>query len=411
MFNQTSQKLPFIVFLLFSLVSLTVFTSCESENKEKLVDVPELIQRGTKIQVGKEWDQAQSFYALQKKQLQENPNNPDAKLNLAQLYIREARVTGEHGHYYPAALQMCKEILQEENLSKDLEFRTYMIKAGVQLSLHEFAMALETGKKALALNDQNAQIHGVLVDAYVELGDYENAVSHSDKMISIKPDLRSYSRISYLREIHGDVEGAKKAMKLAVDAGYPGYDETAWTMLTLGDLYKQYGESDKAKIIYETILTERENYPFAIAAIADVHYSMGDLETAEKMVKEAINIIPEIGYYVQLAHIYKDQGRTEELDKIKPEIFAMLADDEASGHNMNLEYVDIYKTLFVDKEKAMSYALTEYKKRPNNIDVNRVLASVYILQDNSEYAKKHLEMASKTNNQHPDLLAMKTTIK
>lgn len=52
--------------------------------------------------------------------------------------------------------------------------------------------------------------------------------------MSIRPDLRSYSRISYLREIYGDLDGAIEAMKLAVTAGYPGYEQTAWARLTLG---------------------------------------------------------------------------------------------------------------------------------------------------------------------------------
>ena len=50
----------------------------------------------------------------------------------------------------------------------------------------------------------------------------------ADKMVSIRPDLRSYSRISYLREIHGDMPGAIEAMKMAIQAGYPGYEDRAW---------------------------------------------------------------------------------------------------------------------------------------------------------------------------------------
>ncbi len=277
---------------IFSLLFVNTFFSCSGEkSNSNISDVPSLIQRGEKIQAGKEWDTAQNFYALQKKALTENPNNSEARLNLAQLFIREARVTGEHGHYYPAALEMCADILARDDISKDLLFRTLTTKAGVQLSLHSFAEALETGKKALALNSMNAQIHGVLVDSYVEIGDYENAIKHADKMISIKPDLRSYSRVSYLREIHGDVKGAKEAMQLAVDAGYPGYDETAWAMITLGDLYKRYGELDKAKVIYESILLERKDYPFAIASIADIHYLKGELDIAEEKLNEAIDDI------------------------------------------------------------------------------------------------------------------------
>lgn len=391
---------------------IIVLFSCSSENSNSTTnDVPALLERSEKIQAGKEWDTAQNFYALQQKTLSENPNDHEARLNLAQLFIREARITGEHGHYYPAALKMCAEILSDQEVSSDLRFRALTTKAGVQLSLHSFAEALETGKEALQLNAMNAQIHGVLVDAYVEMGNYDMAVKHADKMISIKPDLRSYSRVSYLREIYGDVDGAKDAMKMAVDAGYPGYDETAWAMITLGDLYKKYGELDKAKIIYESILLERKDYPFAIASIADIYYLKGDLSTAEEKLNEAISIIPEIGYYLQLAYIYKDQNRTKELEEIKKEIFEMLADDEASGHNMNLEYVEIYRDLFEDENQALNYAKIEYEKRPENIDVNRALASVFIQYDSKEEAKKYLEIAAKTNSQDPELAALQSSMK
>jgi hypothetical protein len=54
-----------------------------------------------------------------------------------------------------------------------------------------------------------------LVDGNVEMGNYATAIEEADKMISIRPDIRSYSRASYLREIHGDYPGAIDAMKLA----------------------------------------------------------------------------------------------------------------------------------------------------------------------------------------------------
>ena len=84
------------------------------------------------------------------------------------------------------------------------------------MSQHRFNDALITGKEALALNDFNSGIYGVLVDANVEIGNYKEAVKMADRMMEIRPDLRSYSRASYLREIYGDNEGAKKAMIDAV---------------------------------------------------------------------------------------------------------------------------------------------------------------------------------------------------
>jgi len=113
----------------------------------------------------------QNFYKTQQASLSKNPNDHEARLNLIELFVKEARVTGEHGHYYPAALEQTNQIMGADSLKKDVVFRTLMAKAGVQLSLHEFSDALETGLTALKINDNNAQVYGVLVDAYLELGD------------------------------------------------------------------------------------------------------------------------------------------------------------------------------------------------------------------------------------------------
>ena len=405
-----------LLYLIFSL-AITLFCSSacqESTAKSQLnsndFTIPTLLDRNEKIQLGKEWEYVQNFYSEQRSSFNENNNDLEALLNLAHIFIKEARITGEHGHYYPGALSVTDRILSAESEDQDLIFRALSIKAGIQLSLHEFETALNTGKKALALNPRNAQIHGVLVDAYVELGQYEEAIALADRMVSIKPDLRSYARVSYLREIHGDVDGAKKAMELAVKAGFPGYEETAWSMLTLGELYQTYGDHEKAKHIYQAILSDRPDYPFAVAALADVYYSDGDLATAETKLNEAINIIPEVGYYVQLSQIYKDQNRVAEFDKIIKEIFLMLEDDVAAGHNMNLEYAHLYLDILNQPEKALVFAKTEYNKRPQNIDVNRVLAKIYLEVDETKTATEHVIAASVTNSNHPDLKLIKAKL-
>lgn len=412
MFSNFIQRCFFLtmtsfIFLLFA---------CEPESNSVIKDeqhshsIPKLLDRNIKIQNGKEWDNVQNAYVQNRDKIIDDLNDNEARLLLAQLFIQEARITGEHGHYYPASLQMVDEVLNENPENKDVLFRALTTKAGIQLSLHEFNDALETGKKAINLNAYNAQIYGVLVDAFVELGQYEKAVVMAEKMIAIKPDIRSYSRVSYLREIHGDVEGAIEAMTMAVKAGAPGYEETAWAMLTLGDLYKSYGQIDKAEKVYQLILEERPNYPFAVAGIADVLYRKNELRLAEAKLNEAINIIPEVGYYAQLAEIYKMQARNKEFKVIVDEIFLMLEDDVKSGHNMNLEYADIYLNLLNNPQKALIYAKKEYLKRPDNIDVNRIIAKIHLADKNLEQVSLHLAAALITDSKHPDLEAIKSKI-
>lgn len=382
------------------------FISCSSEavkEQKNDIELADLLQRGESIQLGKEWDEVQNSYNDYKSAILKNPHDNKSKIQLAQLYIKEARVTGEHGHYYPGALAIIDDALTDSELTNDYRFLALTTKAGVQLSLHDFADALQTGNEAALLNPSNAQIHGVLIDANVELGNYEKAVKLSDKMMTIKPDIRSYSRVSYLREIHGDVPGSIEAMTMAVKSGYPGYEETAWAMLTLGDIYKQYGQLDNAMQVYKEILDMRPDYPFAVGAIGDIQAMKGLDNEAEATYRKAMAIIPEVGFYVSLADLYKKQGRTDEMNELIEEIKIMLKEDTDSGHNMNLEYASLYLDVLEDPSSAKAYATLEYEKRPKNIDVNRMMARVSQALNNIDDMAKYLEVAKSTNSVHPEI--------
>ena len=74
---------------------------------------------------------------------------------------------------------------------------------------------------------------------------------------------------------------------------------------------------------------------------------------------------------------------------------------------MSLEYATLYTDLKPDCDKALQYSLGEYSKRPNNIDVNRLLARIYATQKNSDQTKTHLAKASITQSKHPELTKIK----
>ncbi|NNE15210.1 MAG: tetratricopeptide repeat protein [Saprospiraceae bacterium] len=406
----SSKKLIYIFSICFSAIVIVAFLAFKGQkdanHSTSSISVGDLLQRGEKIQMGKEWDEVQNQYASYKNAIKNDVDDNKSKILLAQLYIKEARVTGEHGHYYPSALEVLDDAINNESIDDDLTFLAMTTKAGVQLSLHDFQDALTTGNQAALLNPTNAQIHGVLIDANVEMGNYEKAIALTDRMLTIKPDIRSYSRASYLREIHGDVKGAKQAMNMAVQAGFPGLEETAWAMLTLGEIYQRYGALDTAKMIYESILETRPNYPFAVGAIGDVLMEQGKNQLSEKELKKAMDIIPEVGFYISLAHLYKKENRVNEMNSLVQEIKVMLKEDTDSGHNMNLEFADLYLELLDDPRSALSYAQLEYDKRPKNIDVNLMLAKIYDEIGDKDIAQTYLKQANVTNAKYPELLAL-----
>ena len=180
--------------------------------------------------------------------------------------MKEGRVTGNHLYYDKAAMKCVNDVLQmEEN-----NFEALSLKSIIFLSEHHFAEALATAQKAVSINPYNAFVYGSLVDAYVEMGDYKAAIENLEKMISIRPDLRSYARVSYLREIHGDYPGAIEAMRLAVEAGSPGDETTAWTRIQLGQLYEKNADFKMADMHYRLALHERPNYAYALSGLEEL---------------------------------------------------------------------------------------------------------------------------------------------
>lgn len=369
------------------------------------VELPSLLPRHAGLGSAEEQAEMKRIYADLNRKIQADPTDFRSRLQLVQLYILEARVTGEHGHYYPAALSVLDQMLRE-NPPTDAVFGAKSLKATVLLSLHHFSEAKTLAEEAVQLNGYNSLIYGSLVDANVELGEYETAVQMADKMVSIRPDLRSYSRVSYLRELSGDLPGAIEAMKMAAEAGYPGYEETAWCRLTLGHLYETAGKLDQARIQYEQILAERANYPFAIAAIARVEAKTGNFATAEQRLLEATDILPEVSFYEQLGALYQEMGRAEEANATFQEVLVMLADDEEKGHHMGMEYAKLYMDQLGDLDEALAYAHKEYELRPNNIEVNQLMAAVHYKRGELAKAKQYLEVAMRTNSQNPELLCL-----
>ncbi|MEO0896715.1 MAG: hypothetical protein AAFY71_09980 [Bacteroidota bacterium] len=415
--NRLRYPNPFSVLFLGLILLVAMISACTDMPKDHATSlaivktsqvqkfIPDLLPRNASLGSLQEQRKVLSTYEMLKNAINQNPTDYRKRIQLAQLFMLEARVTGEHGHYYPAALQVLDGILQEAS-KPDVVFGAKSLKASVKLSLHEFKEAKKLAEEAVQLNGYNALIYGSLVDAHVELGEYDKAISMADKMMSIRPDIRSYSRVSYLRELHGDIEGAIDAMEMAVKAGYPGYEETSWAALNLGNLYQKDGRIPEAKAIYEGILENREDYPFAMAALAELDRLEGNYHQAEKRLLAAIDIIPEVSFFEQLTSLLQEMNRMKEADKMKKEVMDMLADDEANGHKMGMEYARFYLEIDGKIGMAREYALKEYAYRPNNIDVNQLLAAIEIKAGEYEVARKYLRQANITGTINDELVAM-----
>ena len=371
---------------------------------------PPLLDRQGPISTTSEWTNTKKAIEGLQSQIRQNPSNFKAKLLLALAYMQEARITGEHPYYYPAALELIEEVIDDSPKDDPIKYEATVAKASVMLSLHHFKEALEIGNEIVKNNSQHADIYGVLCDANVELGHYDKAIEAADKMVSIKPDLRSYSRISYLREIHGDSEGAIDAMKLAVSAGFPGLEQTAWTRVNLAKLYEKKNDFANAELQYKIALDETPHYAFAVAGLARIEAQKKNYKEAIALYKKAEDIIPEFSFTEELAELYEKMGQKELAKTEATRVIGMLEEDADAGHFVDLEMANLYAKFLKDYDKALEYANVEYDKRPDNIDVNKCLAFIYLKKNDIEKAKEFMKVATKTNKQDPELAELSKLI-
>ena len=354
-----------------------------------------------------EWKEVQQKAKTYLAAVEANPDDTKSALKLAALYIQEARETGNHVYYDPAAMKYINLVLEND----PAEFNALVFKSLIYLSQHHFAEGLATAKQAQQVNPANAYVYGLLVDGYVEMGYYDSAITCADKMVSIRPDLTSYSRISYLREIYGDNKGAIEAMRMAVTAGGQGDEHTEWTRTQLGGLYERTGNLQAADSLYNISLGMRPDYPYALAGLARIALAKNEPNAAILYYEKANANINDNGLKEELVEAYRQAGQEDKATALLRTVIKDLAEgasaadaDENIGHysDRELAYAYIKEKKY---DKALEHAMLEYNRRPKNIDVNEAVAWTYYNAGKYDKALPYMKEALKTNCRNPVLLS------
>lgn len=374
------------------------------------MDIPNILPADTSTGTPAEQLMIRNAFDKSILELKSNQDDPKPLLDLASAYILEGRISGNGAYYANAAIKVLDQALEGETTTQDQKFEALSLKSTVLLNMHQFKDAFEAAQKGLAISKYNAGIWGALVDANVELGNYTEAVKAADKMTSIRPDLRSYSRIAYLRQIYGDYPGAIDAMKMAVESGVPGLESTEWARVQLGDLYLNSGKVDSGRLQYRYSLVYRPNYPEAEMGMARADAAQKNYDSAIVHARTAIKSMPEAKFVAYMADLYAWKGDAKKAAEVREDVLRLLKEAAANEpknalviHNnareMSMAYLDNK-----DYENALKYAKIDYDMRPNNIDANELMAWVYFLKNDAKTALPFAEKSLSTGTKKPATL-------
>lgn len=394
------------LFILFIGTAGFIVLKYKHTEQTKAAMVYNLLPRKGLLAKTDEWINTKNSITVLQNKIAANSSDSKSIIALANYFILEARVTGNYSYYDVAAMKLINDALKMNANN----FEALTLKSLIYLSQHHFADGLVTAKKARNIIPYNAFVHGILVDGNVEMGNYDSAIDGAQKMMDIRPDLRSYARASYLREIYGDYPGAIEAMKLAVEAGAPGDEATEWSRIQLGHLYENIGDLKSAAINYQIALKERPGYMFAFAGMARLAMATKDYNKAIDYYQQAAKDANPDAFIEEQAMVYFLSGQKDKATELTKNIIDALNKnaaaanaDENIGHYADKELAYAYLSIS-NYDKALEHAMLEYNRRPNNIEVNETVAWMYYQKGEPAKAMSYIDVALKTNSKNPVLL-------
>ena len=319
--------------------------------------------------------------------LKTNPNDWQSYSQLGLAFLQKARETGDPTYY-----QKTEEALDRALSFQADDYASVSGKGALALARHEFLSALEWGERAVQINPDRTYAYGVLADAQIELGRYTEAIETLQTMINLRPDMSSYSRISYIRELHGDTEGALEMMQLAVDSGVPNAENTAWVRTQLANLYFNNGDLKRAEIEYQRTLQDRPDYVYALAGLGRVHAAQGEMDEGIQYLNQAVTIMPMPEFVIMLGELHQAAGQQEAAQGQYELVAAIEKLYRANGVDMDMEIAFFHADHDQQLDETVMLARQAYANRPS-IHAADVLAWALYKTGNYEEAQKYSQEA------------------
>jgi tetratricopeptide (TPR) repeat protein len=330
--------------------------------------------------------------------VKQNPDDVQGYAVLGAAYLQKARDTGDPTFYGKA------QAVIDEALRRDPQNVEALIGAGTLANArHQFREALHLGEQARALNPSVPRVYGVIADAQTELGMYDEAVATLQTMIDMRPDLSSFSRISYARELHGDMDGAVEMMQAAVQAGGPATENSAWVRVQLGNLFFNKGDLAAAERQYNGTLELLPDYVYAQAGLAHVRAAQGKTDEAISLYQQAIARMPLPEFVIGLGELYQASGKPADAAKQYDLVRAMQQLFKSNGVDTDLELALFDADHGADAGATVALARAAYARRPS-IKAADTLAWALFKDGKLPEARRYADEALRLKTQDASML-------
>ena len=288
-----------------------------------------------------------------------NPQKVSSYVSLSQAYLQKVRETADASYY-----EKINDLMDRAEKIDPKDVNIPRMRASVMLGRHHFREAHAYALRAVTLAPDSNINYGLLGDSQIELGQYEDAAASFQKMVNLRPDYSSYIRIAYIRELYGDVGGAKEALQSAIEFGSSFKENIAFAYVELGkldmrdDIHTAVREFEHATAIVP-------DYPPALEGLGKIAFFKGDDKSAETYFQKAFTKLAIVQYAIDLGDLYTQQGDTTKAKQYYTIAELAFQKSVQSGVDTDLEESLFLSDHDMDLPKALAQAKGAYVDRPS----------------------------------------------
>jgi tetratricopeptide (TPR) repeat protein len=286
--------------------------------------------------------------------------DPAAFTALGDAFMQKARETADASYYGRA-----EQAFERARALDATDVGATLGLAWVQSARHEFEKSTEWATRALALDPKNAAAYGLLGDAAMELGDYDLAAEHYQKMLDLRPDISAYSRSAHFLFVTGDVRRATWLMDKAIKAGAAYAENAAWCRAQLALMHLATGNLVAAEQIIEEAIARTPGNYHVLFAQGRARAARANYAGAVASYRRASAIAPQHEVVVALGQLYTVTGDRKSAEQQWALVETLDTLNKANGVEGDVQIARFLADLDRRLPEALTIAERAYERRPN----------------------------------------------
>jgi tetratricopeptide (TPR) repeat protein len=349
---------------------------------------------------------AERKIALARQRIARDPKDVQGHNDLALALTQRARETADPVYYEQAEAAVQKALAVAPDNFEALKVRTWAL-----LGQHRFAAALEL---ATALNKRvpdDLMVYGLLTDANIELGRYDDAERSAQWMLDLRPgNIPALTRAAYLRELFGDIEGAIELMRSAVNRmPFQETEDRAWVLTQIGHLELIRGQVPAAEQALTDALALFANYHYALGGLADVRTAQKRHREAATLQHQRYTLAPHPENLYELAEAQARAGLIREAEASYKAFEAGARAEMLGEDNANRELIAYYAGPGRKAAEALRLAQREIGRR-GDVYTREALAWALFKNGRRADARREIATVLAVGVQHPRVLERASAI-